>query len=812
MITLNFKVINLTHPQYGSVSQRLKPPLVMQSPPTRTKTGANIYLTEPYCHHPSQLPMKITNLWTSLSRHIRWDVVTIAGVSLGMTGISIAARNLGWLEIGELAAYDQSVRWRSPKSADPRLLIVAITEADLARQKTWPLPDRTIAKVIQKLTDGQASLIGLDIFRANPVNPGHEDLVKIWDRNDLIIPGCHHSNLKNPGIAGPPGIPPEQLGFVDLLVDRDSVVRRALLFMSRDLSSPCTSETSLSLQLAQEYLFRQHQLTGSFNPDRQFQISPAHFRPLRGEEGGYQHAESGGYQILLDYRSPSTVAPIVSIEDVLADRVMPQLIKNRIVLIGSTATSLKDEFLTPYSAGNAADATMPGVMVHAQIISQILGNVLDKQPLWWFIPDWLEWIWIGGWCLTGSLLAWYVRHPVKLLVLTGGATILLVGSFAITFTQAGWLPLVSPLVGLITSSIGMLVLTSYQTQQRQQEMAGLAQSQEETIVALKLLLRQTAPKVTIPAVPTQALADTILPMVSSPPSSGFAEVALPLEAQSHLPNMGPLPPEYLLDGRYQVERILGSGGFGITYLAHDTKLPGQPQCAIKQLVPARRDSNFVNLARRLFNTEAEILSKLGHHPQIPHLLAYFEHQQEFYLVQEFIDGTPIDRDLATATAPWSEEQVLDLLRQLLPVLDFIHSQYVIHRDLKPGNIIREHRQGKLVMIDFGAVKEIQPQVSTAQDPTIAIGTRGYTPPEQYAGQPNFTSDIYALGMIAIEAFTNTHPRDLPVDESTGNLIWRANATTSPALANVLDKMVAYHFKDRYQSASAVLVELPPLMK
>jgi serine/threonine protein kinase len=136
------------------------------------------------------------------------------------------------------------------------------------------------------------------------------------------------------------------------------------------------------------------------------------------------------------------------------------------------------------------------------------------------------------------------------------------------------------------------------------------------------------------------------------------------------------------------------------------------------------------LARRLFNTEAEILSRLGHHAQIPNLLAYFEHQQEFYLVQEFIDGTPLDRELEGAIEPWTEAQAIDFLRQLLPVLGFIHSQHVIHRDLKPGNIIRERDRGKLVLIDFGAVKEIQPH-NPDDDRTIAIGTRGYTPPEQY---------------------------------------------------------------------------------
>lgn len=758
------------------------------------------------------LKSKLSSIWKSLTSRIPWQVVTILGVSLGVTGLVVGAKSWGWWEMGELAAYDQSVRWKSPVEPDPRLLIVAITEDDLNLQKAWPLPDRTIAKVIQKLTDAKAKVIGLDMFRPNPVEPGHAELVKIWERNDLIMPGCHHRTLKNPGIAGPPGIPPEQLGFVDVLIDRDSIVRRALLFVSRDPKSPCTSETSLALQIAQEYLHRQHQLTGEFDSKQQFQIDKAHFRSISSTDGGYQDAEQGGYQILLNYRSPNAVAQIVSIADLLNNRVAPKSIEGRIVLIGSTASSLKDEFLTPYSAGKAADATMPGVIVHAQITSQILSAVLDKQPLWWFIPDWLEGIWIGSWCLTGSLLAWYVRHPARLLVVASGAAILLVGGFAIAFAHAGWIPLVSPFVGLVASSIGVLGLTSYHTQQRQQDMESLVSDREQAIAELQLLLSQTAPPVTsIPLVLPPALPLTELPATTITSGTALDPIAVPARQYPIKPEQAPIPigvmpPNYLLDGRYQTESTLGAGGFGVTYLARDTKRPGKPQCVIKQLVPARRDSNFVNLARRLFNTEAEILSKLGHHPQIPHLLAYFEHQREFYLVQEFIDGTPLDRELEQATEPWSEAQVLDLLRQLLPVLGFIHSQHVIHRDIKPGNIIRREL-GKLVLIDFGAVKEIQPQPDD-RNLTISIGTSGYTPPEQYAGQPNYTSDIYALGSIAIEALTNTHPRYLPVDETTGNLIWRDLVTISPALAQVLAKMVAYHFRDRYQSATAVLMDLP----
>jgi CHASE2 domain-containing sensor protein/tRNA A-37 threonylcarbamoyl transferase component Bud32 len=764
---------------------------------------------------------KFASLRTRISRQLPLSVVTILGVSLGVTAAVIGAKQLGWWEMGELTVYDQSVRWKSPLPPDPRILIVAITEEDLNREKIWPIPDRTIAKVIQKLTDAEAKVIGLDMFRANPVEPGHAQLAKIWESNDLIIPGCHHRSLKNPGIAGPPGIPAEQLGFVDLLVDRDSIVRRSLLFMSRDPKSPCTSETSFALQLAQEYLLRQHQITGKFDSNQEFHLARARFRPISSNDGGYQQAEAGGYQILLNYRAPSSidrvaqhgVAPIVTMSELLNDRVDPKLIKDRIVAIGSTASSLKDEFLTPYSAGKSEDATMPGVLVHAQITSQILSAALDNQPLWWFIPDWLEGVWIGGWCLTGGILAWYVRHPIRLLIAASGAAILLVGGFAIAFVNAGWIPLVSPFIGLIASSIGVLGLTSYNTQQQQKEMQNLVTDREMAIAELKFLLGRTAPQMTaIPVSPPPVLpATTMAAITDLDPDLTIPHPADITVKQEQTPSTSlsasVMAPNYLLDGRYQAEHTLGAGGFGVTYLARDTKRPGKPQCVIKQLVPARRDANFVNLARRLFNTEAEILSKLGHHAQIPHLLAYFEHQQEFYLVQEFIDGTPLDRELEGGAEPWSEAKVLDLLRQLLPVLGFIHSQHVIHRDLKPGNVIRDRHHGRLVLIDFGAVKEIQPQ-SEDRNVTIAIGTRGYTPPEQYAGQPNYTSDIYALGTIAIEALTNTHPRYLPLDDRTGNLIWQDRAIVSPVLAQILDKMVAYHFRDRYQSATAVLMELP----
>jgi serine/threonine protein kinase len=228
------------------------------------------------------------------------------------------------------------------------------------------------------------------------------------------------------------------------------------------------------------------------------------------------------------------------------------------------------------------------------------------------------------------------------------------------------------------------------------------------------------------------------------------------------------------------------------------------------LRPARRDEKFLKLARRLFSTEAEILEKLGNHTQIPQLLAYFEEKQEFYLVQELIEGHPLSDELPVDKR-LPEAQVVEVLRGVLEILDFIHNHCVIHRDIKPSNIIRREQDKSLVLIDFGAVKEIQPQEPTEQEGlTVAIGTRGYTPPEQLAGHPRLTSDIYALGMIGIQALTGIHPHQMHQNAITGEISWRHLASVEEDFAQILEKMVRYHFIERYQSAGEVLQDLKRL--
>ncbi len=268
----------------------------------------------------------------------------------------------------------------------------------------------------------------------------------------------------------------------------------------------------------------------------------------------------------------------------------------------------------------------------------------------------------------------------------------------------------------------------------------------------------------------------------------------------------------LLDGRYQVLQILGGGGFGQTYIAQDTHRPGFPKCVVKHLKPVTRSPEFLKTARRLFTSEAETLEKLGYHDQIPRLLAYFEENQEFFLVQEFIEGHTLKAELFP-NQRWTEDRVIQLLQQVLGILQFIHSHNVIHRDIKPDNIIRRQQDGKLVLIDFGAVKQVQTQLLTIAGhtgATIIIGTPGYMSTEQGQGKPRPNSDIYSLGIIGIQSLTGLHPINFEEDPDTGEISWQHQANVSSELASVLSKMVLHHFKQRYQSAAEVLEVLKDL--
>lgn len=274
-------------------------------------------------------------------------------------------------------------------------------------------------------------------------------------------------------------------------------------------------------------------------------------------------------------------------------------------------------------------------------------------------------------------------------------------------------------------------------------------------------------------------------------------------------SMTALEPGKLLDRRYKIVQTLAKGGFGRTYIAADTRRPGNPQCVVKHLKPASHDATFLDHARRLFATEAETLEQLGNHNQIPRLLAYFEEDQEFYLVQDLIEGHPLSYELQSAQT-WPDSQIWQMLQDILGILVFVHSRGVIHRDIKPDNIIRRRHDGKLVLVDFGAVKQIQAHPIHGQISTIAVGTPGYMPTEQSNGKPRPNSDIYALGIIGIQAATGLTPAALSEDLDTGELIWPSSYIPDELTA-ILARMVRYYFKDRYQSAAEALYAVEQLL-
>jgi serine/threonine protein kinase len=283
----------------------------------------------------------------------------------------------------------------------------------------------------------------------------------------------------------------------------------------------------------------------------------------------------------------------------------------------------------------------------------------------------------------------------------------------------------------------------------------------------------------------------------------------------------------LVRDRYQIIKKLGRGGWGITYLARDTQLPDNPYRVIKEITPSPSLSLDKNKER--FEYEAKALYTLGTHSQIPQLFARFEQNKHFYLVQEYIKGKNLQVKFREGLRI-PPQQIIDFLLDILEVLKFVHRHGIIHRDLKPANIIQREEDCKFVLIDFGAVKEIATLEYTPTGEfktTIAIGTPGYMPAEQSNCNPQYNSDIYALGIIAIRAITGLLPpvssynnsevtNYMQIDSQTGEVLWKNVLSQADSinidsrLEAILYKMVRYNFCDRYPSVEEVIADLRQL--
>ena len=356
--------------------------------------------------------------------------------SLLITGLILGVRQLDQLKILELVAYDRLVNLSSTDYTDPRLLVVEITDSDIQQQNQWPITDEVYAELLTKLQKYQPKVIGLDIYRDISHPPGNEALRKQLQAKNVI------SIKEIEGVPSPKGVPQEQIGFNDHLLDVDNVLRRYLMYTEYEGQE----FYSFSLRLSLSYL-RDRPLQFKVL-DNSLLIGDTEFVALDKNSGGYQmrSSEASGWQVLLNYKSPD-ITEKITLTDALAENFDPNLVKDKVVLIGTTAPSIKDFFYTPYHY-----STMPGVIVHAHMTSQILSAVLDDARQFWFWSEWIEGLWIWGWSIAGAAIAWKIRHPLGLC----GAGIIgvagLWGIYFLAFTQGVWIPFVATVIAFILTS------------------------------------------------------------------------------------------------------------------------------------------------------------------------------------------------------------------------------------------------------------------------------------------------------------------------------------------------------------------------
>jgi CHASE2 domain-containing sensor protein len=383
--------------------------------------------------------------------------------SLTATSLVIGIRSLGWLQSWELQTLDLFIRWRPAEEIDPRLLVVEATEKDI-NEYGFPLPDRVLATTIETLQKYEPKIIGIDIFRDKPVGEGSAKLFNQFQTYQNLIGVCSatEANQPNkPGIKPPSNLPESRLGFTDVLVDKDGILRRHLLFMQPISTDPCITNYAFSTRVALTYLTSQ-----GINPKliskQQIQVDKVLFNDIEINTGAYQKLDTGGFQILLNYRKVPSRS--ITISEVLNNQVHPDFIKNKIILIGVTAPISGDEFSTPYTGAQEIYKRTPGILIQAQKISQIISAVLDKRPLLTPWNHWIESLWIGGWSIMGGMLAYQIKCQ-KLWNLAMAITIIFViGISFCLFLQGIWVAVIPSAIVVIVS--GKILRASYRFYQR----------------------------------------------------------------------------------------------------------------------------------------------------------------------------------------------------------------------------------------------------------------------------------------------------------------------------------------------------------
>ncbi|MCU0543002.1 MAG: CHASE2 domain-containing protein [Oscillatoriaceae cyanobacterium Prado104] len=383
----------------------------------------------------------------------RWKIglLAIAIAAVSVTG----ARSLGWLQIWELQAFDLFMRLRPAEQIDSRLLLVEATETDVEKYG-FPLPDWTIARAAEKLTENGAQTIALNLFRSRSFEPGNAALTARFQRDRNLIGLCSVKETGKPnkcGIKPPPALPKERLGFSDVVPDADGILRRHLLLMQPPDSSHCTTNYSLSVRAAFHYLAAKG-IKPTPLPGDKMRLGKAVFAPIHRSTGAYHNLDDRGFQMMLNYRSPQNFIERVRLEELLANKVNSNSIKNRIAFVGVTAPIANSNyFFTPYSAGELPYQKMPGVLIQAQMSSQIISAALDGRALLQIVPRWLEMLWIVAWAAVGSAIAILSRCRLFAVLRAIASLGILGGICWLLLIWGWWVPAIPSVLAMLVAGL-----------------------------------------------------------------------------------------------------------------------------------------------------------------------------------------------------------------------------------------------------------------------------------------------------------------------------------------------------------------------
>jgi adenylate cyclase len=407
------------------------------------------------CHPPT--PTIYNHMLSKLRQRLsQWLPVPIAAT--GVASLVIALSSTGLFQYLELKSLDQFFRWRPLEPKDTRVVVVTIGEADISNLGHWPISDEKLARALVNLNQQKPKIIALDLYRNIPVEPGHKELERVY----RILPNLI---VVEKGIGDRISAPPiiansDRSALADLVIDPDGTVRRSLL----TLVSKGTLKMSLGTKAALDYLTKEGiDLESKDDSTGEYRLNKATFLPLHKSSGGYANIDNGGYQIFMNYRGDLDRFQTISISDVIANKISPKLLENKIVFIGSTGESLNDYFPTPY--GSTMQRT-PGVIIHANAASQILSAALDGRILLDSWSDRSEWAWIFAWSSMGSIVGivfvkrgiyhkgFISRRAAFIISLIALGTGLFGGSYGL-FLMGYWVPVISPLIALMGSLLGI---------------------------------------------------------------------------------------------------------------------------------------------------------------------------------------------------------------------------------------------------------------------------------------------------------------------------------------------------------------------